>query len=169
MQGEEHIKSALNDLKSAAPAGYAMALHVHYMTPKFLFQSYPGEWTNYYSQNGLVMQDPTVRWGFENTGRIRWSDLAGSDPAGVLLKAAAYGIKYGITIAIDIANDRSFASFARGDREFTDTEAASIEAVMVSILGETSRLQRLAPETCEALRKMSVDVTHPGLTDQKSR
>jgi LuxR family transcriptional regulator len=169
MQGEEHIKAALNGLKSAARAGYAIALHVHFTTPKFLFQAYPADWTTYYTTNGLVMQDPTVRWGFENTGRIHWSELVPLDHAGVLARAAAHGMAYGFTIAADIAGSRSIASFARSDREFKGAEMDAIEAVLADLHRDTSQIERLAPETCEALRKMSVEVTHPRSSEAAAR
>ena len=57
------ISEVLGELNTLAPAGYAIGLQITYTTPKFMFQSYSIDWLNYYSQNGLLMMDPTLGWG----------------------------------------------------------------------------------------------------------
>ena len=118
MDGSPNIMAAISRLDVLCPAGYAMALHIRYTTPKFLFQTYSSQWREEYSKKGLVLQDPTVRWGFENSGTINWRDLKESDEAGVLEQAKAYGIEHGFTLSLDRNNSKSITSFARGDREF---------------------------------------------------
>ncbi len=158
MTTEKDISKTLLDLKNAAPVGYALAFHIRFTTPTFLFQTYPKAWAEYYSQNGLVMSDPTVAWGFENLGTQRWSDLADQDTAGVMTKAAEYGLRFGVTVAVDVDDSRSISSFAREDREFSDAEINQLQAAVVSLHALTAKISELSPDTAQKLRKMSVNV-----------
>ena len=159
-QTQLEISKTLNELREMSPDGYAVALHLQYTTSKFLFQTYKKEWLDYYSQNGLVMSDPTVLWSFENTGTIRWSDL--DDPAGVLDRAADHGFNYGVSIAIDTGETRSMAGFARNDREFTNEETTKMAAIVEELHVDTADQAQLSPETVKQLKNMSILVTHPG-------
>lgn len=161
MVAEDDISRQLADLKEISPSGYAIALHIQFTTPMFLFQTYPKPWLSYYSENGLVMQDPTVRWGFENEGWVPWSELTGSDPAGVIEAAAKHGMTHGLTCAVAVDEDRSIASFSRHDRPFTDEEAATILTSLSDLHQATGALQSLSPETAARLHQLSVQVTHP--------
>ncbi|PUB13173.1 autoinducer binding domain-containing protein [Yoonia sediminilitoris] len=155
------ISSELGKLNEAAPSGYALGFHVQYTSTKFLFQTYEKKWLDYYSQHGLVMADPIVAWCFENTGYTRWSDL--TDDAGVLVKAAEYGLNYGVVYATDAGGSRSMAGFARDDREFTDDEIAALIAKVDLLHAATADQAELSLETIAQLRNMSIMVTHPGL------
>lgn len=154
------IRNTLAKLQHLSSGGFALAFHVRYTTPSFLFQTYPKSWLDYYSQNGLVLSDPTVAWGFENTGAIRWSVLAYSDTADVLKKAAEFDLNFGLTCAIDDGPHRSIGSFARADREFNDDESALLVAEMAKLHKLTADLKTLSPETAAQLRMMSVQFTH---------
>lgn len=158
MQSE--IVHTLEQMKGMAPTGYAMALHVRFTTPTFLFQTYPKEWIDTYSQRGYVMSDPTVAWAFGNTGVIRWADLAESDSAGILREAAARGMTHGFTLATDAGGSQSLGSFTRG-ADFSDEEIAGIRALFDRLHAVTAGLRVLAPETHAALRQMSITYTHP--------
>ena len=70
----------LKRLRSRSPAGFAIALHIEFTTPRYLLQSYAKDWLDLYSSRSMVMQDPTVHWAFANTGSIRWSALNSLDP-----------------------------------------------------------------------------------------
>jgi LuxR family transcriptional regulator len=159
-QTQFEIGETMAKMGQASPYGYVVALHIEYTTPKFLFQTYTKKWLDYYSQNGLVMSDPTVMWSFENTGAIRWSGL--DDPAGVLIHAAEHGYVYGVSIAIDINNSRSMAGFARHDREFTDSEISEMAGLLEKLHIATTDKALLSAETIQQLKNMSVMVTHPG-------
>ena len=159
---QSRIQAILQDLEGRCPAGFALAFHVKYTTPDYLFQTYATAWMDIYSQKGFVMLDPTVRWGFENTGHVRWSDLAGLDEAGVLKEAAEHGLAFGICFATDTGGSRSVCSFARGDREFTDAEAAELTALAEELHELTADLGSLSPETAAELRRLSIRFTHPG-------
>ncbi len=154
------ISEILGELNERAPAGYALGFHIEYTTPKFMFQTYPKAWLDYYSQNGLLMSDPMVAWGFENTGRQRWSDL--TDPAGVMDKAADHGMKFGVVIAAETGDQRSICGFASADREFTDEEIDSLEDAVLRLHNHTADTAKLSHETVQQLRNMSILVTHPG-------
>lgn len=160
MTDQPEIRNTLAELKKIATGGFAIAFHIRYTTPTFLFQTYSKEWLDYYSQNGLVLSDPTVAWGFENTGAIDWSELAATDTAGVLAKAAEFGLKFGSTCAIEDGADRSIGSFARADRAFSAEELALLTGYIESLHAATADIKTLSPELASELRMMSVQFTH---------
>ena len=77
MNRKESIAALLHELDQRSPSGFAIALHVVFTRPTYLFQTYAKPWMDHYSEAGLVMHDPVVRWGLQNVGRLRWSDLDG--------------------------------------------------------------------------------------------
>ena len=153
---EAELSAQLESLKGFGPAGYALALHVRFTTPTLLFQTYPVDWIAEYSQKGMVMQDPTVHWGFENTGAIRWTDLADRDEAGVLKAAAGHGLNHGVTVAVDLNDSQSLASFARPDREYSDAELEEAVARVEAIHKLTASVTDLTEATRTTLRDLSV-------------
>lgn len=154
------ITSILERFNGLAPDGYALGLNIAYTTPRFMFQTYPKSWLDHYSRNGLLMADPMVAWGFENTGSARWSAL--DDPNGVMQKAAEFGLTYGVVIAEMSEDDRSICGFANGSAEFSDDEIAALAENVRALHLLTTDLLRLDPATVEQLKKMSIMVTHPG-------
>ncbi len=160
MSAEFDLPRALGAFKDRAASGYAMGLHIEFTTPSYFFQSYPRPWVEHYQKAGLLMNDPTVSWCFENTGVCRWSDL--DDPAGVLAKAADYGMRYGIVIATTTGGSHSMSGFARPDREFTQQEIDDLVDRFAAMHEATLNQAALAPDTLEQLKKMSLIVTHPG-------
>ena len=159
MNEHTRISEILGRLHEAYPAGFAIALHVKFTSPKYLFQSYDTEWIDMYSRLGLVIHDPTVRWGFENTGTERWSALADNDPHNVLQRAAEHGLRYGITVSQLTGNSRSVASFARGDREATDAELSAAAADVAELHDLTRTLETLTPADHALLKQMSIYLT----------
>lgn len=159
------ISEILGQLRDMSPAGYALGFQIKYTTPKFMFQTYPKDWLDHYAKSGLLMQDPTLGWGFENTGVIRWDALTDQDPAGVIRQAAEYGAKFGITCAHESpgAADgvRSIGSFSRGDRDFSETELAEILELFGKLHDFTAENAQLSAETVMQLKNMSILVTHP--------
>jgi len=160
MKSELKIMPSLAQLDALCSAGYAIALHIRYTTPKFLFQTYDKEWMKTYSEKGLVLKDPTVMWGFGNTGVARWNDLAELDEAGVLDMAKKYGLKHGFTFAIDQDTSKSIASFARSDREFSDAEVNEITGIVQELHDYTANIEKISPNEVEQLKNLSVDFTH---------
>lgn len=161
MDAAQEIRRIMERLSEQSPSGFAIAFHIRYTTPDFLFQTYSKSWIDIYSQQGFVMHDPIVAWGFANTGTVRWSDLAKDDPMGVLEQAAPYGLRFGFAWAVDRDGHRSVAGFARPDREFTDAEIAAISHDVTILHAQTARGDALSPETREELKQMSVAFTHP--------
>jgi len=159
MSDPKDVEATLVALKDAAPAGYALAFHIEFTTPTFLFQSYPSAWIKSYSEQGMVMSDPTVHWGFENEGTTRWSDLTSLDHAGVLTQAATHGLNFGLTCAVSEGSTRSFASFAHTAREFTDAEAESLLETVTSLHRKTDEIRKQSPDATEKLQKLSVEFT----------
>ncbi|EBA11410.1 autoinducer binding domain-containing protein [Roseobacter sp. CCS2] len=154
------ISEALGQLNKLAPTGYALGIHIEYTTPKFMFQTYPKAWLDYYSSNGLIMSDPMVAWAFQEVGARRWSDL--DDPAGVMIKAAEHGMTHGVVVSVASEDSRTICGFANAEREFTDEEIAQIEDHVARIHENTADTAQLDPATIEQLKKMSIMVTHPG-------
>ena len=68
MSSRSEIERYLAQLGELSPSGFAIAFHIRYTTPAFLFQTYDRRWLDLYSQKGLVMQDPIVSFGFTETG-----------------------------------------------------------------------------------------------------
>lgn len=139
----------------AGPGGYAVGLHVTFNWPRYMLQTYPAAWQDIYARQGMVATDPTVRWGFANTGSCRWSDLHAMDDAGVLAGAAAYGLRFGCTIALLHGGTRTIASFARKDREFRDSEIADIAACIGILHGLTQVEADLSPAMRARLAQLS--------------
>jgi len=154
------ISEILGKLHEVAPAGYALGIHMAHMAPKFVFQTYPKAWLDHYSANGLIMVDPMVAWGFENTGSERWSAL--EDSSGVLKAAGEYGMKYGAVIACESEASRSIGGFAHPDREFTDDEIETLLTGVTTLHAQTEETAELDDETVAHLKKLAVMVTHPG-------
>ncbi len=161
MANSGEIEGILSKLKDQSPAGLAIALHIRFTAPAYLFQTYPKEWINLYSEQGLVMHDPIVGWGFTNTGSIRWSELGLSDPQGVLLKAREFKMNFGIALATEVEKSRSVSGFSRSDREFTDTEITALSNLTTRLHNLTAAARPLSAETRAELRKMSITFTHP--------
>ena len=103
------IAALLHDLDQRSPAGFAIALHIRFTTPTYMFQTYPKRWMDHYSSAGLVVHDPVVHWGLHNVGHIRWTDLEAIDSKGVLEQAKDFGIMNGVAIAVVMAGSRSIA------------------------------------------------------------
>lgn len=162
MSEYDTITDRLKRVEALSPSGFAIAFHIRFTAPDFLLQTYPKAWIDLYSERGYVMSDPTVRWGFENTGHVRWSDLSADDPDGIFVAAAEHGIRFGVSIATDSEGSRSFSSFARADREFTDEEIATLAGHLESLHRATASETGMDVKMRDALHRQSVAMTHPG-------
>ncbi len=156
--GQEMIITCVESLKEAAPAGFAIALHINFTTPRLLLQTYDPEWVKHYSENGLVMSDPTVHWGFENEGTQRWSDLVHLDTAGVLEQARKYGMNYGLTCAVSAEGSRSIGSFSHSESDFDDDKAKVLEEQVKSLHKWTVSSDVMSLELNNALHELSVHI-----------
>lgn len=161
MSGTAEIERIVTALDSQSPSGCAIALHIHFTTPEYLHQTYSKAWSAIYSENGYVMQDPTVSWSFRNNGTIRWSDLAAQDTMNIYQKAGAYGISHGFACGVEHGGTRSVAGFARPDREFEAAEMQAIEALVLDLHAQTALPGTNPAAIREVFRQLSARFGRP--------
>jgi LuxR family transcriptional regulator len=154
------IAALLHELDRRSPAGFAIALHIQFTTPRYMFQTYAKRWLDHYTASGLVLRDPVVRWGMQNVGRMRWSELEAMDDAGVMEQAKDYGLMNGAAIAIVLLGSRSVAGFARADREYEAGEMLEMEDLLSQLHRATIGLGRLSAGDQRALTALSIKLTH---------
>ena len=120
-------------LACLSPAGHYLALRVGFAFPMFEEYALPPKWVDRYLSRGMLMSDPVMRWMFENTGTCRWSALNIDDPRGIMEQASSFGLNHGVAICVvddGQSGQRSFGSFARSDREFTDAEIDDLHSYL---------------------------------------
>ena len=101
-----------------------------------------------------MLRDPVVRWVYENTGAIRWSQLAARDRHGVFAMAQEHGLRYGVAISYmtrQPSEERSYGSFARSDREFTAAEMLTLQEALRALHGQALPPAQLTDAELEAL------------------
>lgn len=160
MNSGEELSRALTRIRANAPAGFAIGLHIRYSAPRYMFQAYPRDWLDRYAREAMLLQDPTVHWGFANTGAVLWRDLVAIDRHSVLARAAEHGLVHGTTVALLEDGSRSIASFARADRDPTADEIACLGEDLAALHGLTRTMERLSPAMDEVLRRLSVIFTY---------
>src|SRR5690606_17509996 len=126
----------------------------------YMFQAYPRDWLDRYAREAMLLQDPTVHWGFANVGAVLWRDLVAIDPHSVLARATEHGLRHGATIALVNEGSRSIASFARADRDPNPAEIARLSEDLTTLHALTRSMQRLSPAMDEVLRRLSVIFTY---------
>jgi len=146
------IDLELHQLSLLATAGYFVGLHIRFTSPLMTFQTYDPKWIDHYSENGFVLRDPTIAWGFSRNGNIRWSDPELPDPFHLFPTARKFGLNYGVTISHGPIKSRTIASFARDDREFLDKEIDRLAAVVRRLHDVTEPPEELTRAQSEALR-----------------
>ena len=118
------------DFSTFAPAGYYVALRIGFAFPMEEVNALPPAWVAEYTAEGLMLQDPVIRWLYTHTGAARWSEITIEDPRSVLSRAAEHGLRFGLAVSYVTSGadaQRSFASFARDDREFDTAEIALLQ------------------------------------------
>ncbi len=150
------ISEILAPFRGVYPAGFAIGLHLSYAAPKYLFQAYDPEWADIYVRDGFILHDPTVRWGLTHTGAVRWSAIDRAEDDRVMTRAAAHGLRYGVTVALDAGGTRSVAGFARADREAHDDEIARLHADLARLHDLTQTLETVTPDFHDTLKRMSI-------------
>lgn len=137
-------------------SGYYIALRVSFAFPASEINRWPKEWIAHYGDHGLMLDDPLIRWAYSQTGTTRWTALEADDPKGVLKQAATFGLRYGVGISLrdPDAPERSFAFFARKDREFYNEEIQRLTQHLIP-LHEGSAAPTLTGAEIEALRLMA--------------
>jgi LuxR family transcriptional regulator len=158
------IKVLLESVENLALSGFAIAFHIRLTSPDFLFQTYPKDWIDIYSQKGYVMTDPIVRWGFTETGSIRWSLLGELDDQNILEQSLAFGMVYGVAISTETGGSRSVAGFSRPDREYTDEEIKKLSLCVQALHDMTASSDGMDETLRNELHELSIKMTHPATT-----
>ncbi|MCF2872201.1 autoinducer binding domain-containing protein [Octadecabacter sp. G9-8] len=158
------VKDLLKTVENLSPSGFAIAFHIRLTSPDFLFQTYPKNWIDIYSEKGYVMVDPIVRWGFTEIGAIRWSQLGDLDDQGILEQSLTYGMAYGVAIATETQGSRSVAGFARNDREYSDAEIAALTQHVQDLHEHTASKTGMSEALRTQLHDLSIEMTHPPAT-----
>lgn len=161
MPDSQNIMRIMLKLSEQSPSGFAVALHARFTAAEYVHQTYSKAWSAIYSQKGYVMQDPTVSFGFQKLGCVRWSALAAEDTMKIYEQARAFGLAYGFACAVEIDGNRSFAGFSRADREYDDAEMAGMEADLAELHRLTADPGVLTPALREELRQLAVQFTKP--------
>ncbi|WP_108485108.1 autoinducer binding domain-containing protein [Oceaniglobus ichthyenteri] len=161
MKLTDQFRSLLTRLQTQSPDGFAAAFQVVFATPKYLFQTYDEGWMTYYSQMGIVMKDPAVKWGFTHDGIAPWSELEKLDEHGVFIKAAEFGLNYWTVMATSEHGSKSIGAFSRSDRDFTQAEREQIFADFQSLHVLTLQGPETEPDFGEMLVDLSIWHTHP--------
>jgi len=119
------LKLKTEEIQWLAPVGMQISLRIRFGSPISSINTYPAKWVRRYTELGLLMHDPTMKWAYKYIGTCRWSELHAEDSHSILKMAASHGIKYGAVISCRAgteAGNRSIATFGRADREYEDSE-----------------------------------------------
>ncbi len=123
-----------------ALAGHYLALRVGFAFPVFEQNELPIEWVKIYTSQGFMLHDPLMKWVYTHTGAVRWSAIDIEDPREILRLASTFSLKYGVAVSCvdnDQTGQRSFGTFARSDREFTDEEIHQLSEEILRLHVET--------------------------------
>ena len=148
------IAQYLGKLEKLCDLGFALAIHIRYTRPTLLYQTYSQAWVDHYSMKGYMLTDPTVIWGLEHVGRIRWSDLTGQDSVGVFNDALAFGLTNGSTYATGPAASRTIASAAKSGADFTGAETDEFCRIVDAIHDATEGFEQFPAATQDKLRNL---------------
>lgn len=143
-----------SELERLAPAGHYIAVRIGFAFPIYEENCLPRDWIELYTTDGLMLRDPVTNWMYRNTGAQRWSALAANDPHHVLVMARQYGLTYGAVVCCmdPGSGERSYGSFARADREFSDGELVTLLDLITLMHNARKRPSSLTPAETEALR-----------------
>ncbi|HHS94249.1 MAG TPA: LuxR family transcriptional regulator [Rhodobacterales bacterium] len=154
------LDRGLAKLSDLAPKGYALGLHIRFSSAHLMIQTYDPRWAEIYTERGYMLADPTVFWGFGNDGAKRWSEIDLPDPHGILDQAGAFGLTYGIVVAHGPTSSRTIGGFARGDREYLDSEMDEIIEIVARLHDTATPPEQLTPAQRMALRLIAKGKRH---------
>lgn len=138
----EHEK---REIERLANAGYFIGLFTFYR-PKYMDITYDPRWQYEYNVRNYQFIDPVVRWCFNNTGKIRHSEIRYSGLKFIMERSQKYGISYGCVFSTKMYGSKHFFTAARSDREFEDFEIDSLHDRWVSILENLEHVIDLSDE-----------------------
>ncbi|MGP3699474.1 autoinducer binding domain-containing protein [Rhodobacter sp. NSM] len=125
-------------LRAFAPAGYYIGRRIRFLAPETELNSLPIGLIEAYSTRAMALHDPLMRWAFQNSGTLRWSELADRDPAGVLAEFRRHGLIHGAVVSILTQGRqtlRTIGIFARGDRNYSDSELLHLRQILGKLHG----------------------------------
>lgn len=143
-----------DEIGQLAPSGHYIALRIGFAFPMEEVNALPAAWVSHYTKQRFALFDPVLRWAYSNVGTIRWSELTLDDPKQVIAQAKTFGLRYGVIVSVfesDVDAQRSFASFVRPDREYTDLEVRLLRAYLARRHNETAPPTNLTKAELEAL------------------
>jgi LuxR family transcriptional regulator len=120
----DQIRAQLDRLTAQSDWRFAIGLVIRFNKPTLMYQTYPQAWLDYYARNGLLFSDPILKWGMENFGICDWGALRAQDAAGVVERAATFGLVHGIIASTGNEVSRSVGFFAHAQRPITPEETA---------------------------------------------
>ncbi|MEJ8560897.1 autoinducer binding domain-containing protein [Yoonia sp. GPGPB17] len=144
----------LDEIGQLAPSGHYIALRIGFAFPMEEVNELPKDWVAHYTKQRFALFDPVLRWAYSNIGAVRWSEFPVDDPKRIIAQAQTFGMRYGVTVSVfDSSADaqRSFASFTRSDREYTDLEIKLLQAYLSRRHNETAPPTNLTKAELEAL------------------
>ncbi|MCK0094180.1 autoinducer binding domain-containing protein [Yoonia sp. F2084L] len=144
----------LDEIGQLAPSGHYVALRIGFAFPMEEVNALPPDWVAHYTKQRFALFDPVLRWAYGNVGAVRWSEFPVDDPKRIIAQAKTFGMRYGVTVSVfDSSADaqRSFASFTRPDREYTDLEMKLLQAYLARRHNETAPPTNLTKAELEAL------------------
>ncbi|TCM75071.1 autoinducer binding domain-containing protein [Rhodovulum steppense] len=150
------VAELLTALDQLCDTGFALAIHIRFTRPLLLYQSYAQEWSDFYSENGLMLTDPVVRWGIENTGVLIWDDPALDDPAGVVALARQHGLQNGVTISTGPRTSRTISGHTRSTGPFTADEIGRLKCLVATLHEVTEGLDALDCPEMDELRALDL-------------
>lgn len=162
MKQPKDIREILQRMVASGDWLFAIGVRIRFSNPTLLYQTYPEEWVDHYEANGLLLKDPTIRWGLTHTGLCDWADLKSKDRHGVLEEAAGHGLRHGIAISIGGPRERTLGFFAREESPFTPEEKALAQALVQELHDATEGLAALPEEELDAYRALSVGLNARG-------
>ncbi|NJS40216.1 MAG: LuxR family transcriptional regulator [Rhodobacteraceae bacterium] len=151
MSEKKSLTMLLDRLGQLAPMGYTVGLHIRFATPLIYKSSYPSAWVDHYNNHSYYLRDPLVFWGVGIEGTTRWSAIPLPDPFGVMKKAAGHGLKYGAVSSYGPITSRSIVGISRADREFDDTELATLIELTIELHIQAKPPSELTRAQIEAL------------------
>lgn len=160
MSEKLELDRLLKRLDGCAPAGYFLGLHIRFVAPILTYQTYDQTWLDHYTQQGYALRDPLIAWGFSTTGTARWSEIDIPDPFGIITEAAAFGLRYGVSISCGPTTSRTIAGVAREDREFADGEIAQIHDIILRLHDLTEPPESLTKAQVDALKLIAEGDRH---------
>ncbi len=137
-----------------APAGFYVACRMGYVAPQEELNNFPDEWIQTYTAGGYMLYDPVIRWAYENTGHKRWDEVEKPDPQNILVQAQAYDLNFGLVASYRDTGEgahRTFGSFARSDRAFTEAEVDALFTLLVELHNDRAPPTNLTAAELEVL------------------